>query len=166
MATSSAPLVSSPLAPHKAALLAECRRRQQEKADTARHAMNEAQASANEASGAMEDKFESFRENCQIQRDLFARQLDDALTGLAVLQRVADQPASPPVVAGLGALVETDRGGRFFLTVSLGPVPDPAGGAPWLAVSTSSPIGQALVGRRIGDPLTFRGEAHRVTVLG
>ena len=163
------PATSTPnvpaLAPRKAALLTECRRRQQEKADAARHAMNEAQASANEASGAMEDKFESFRENCQIQRDLFARQLDDALTGLAVLQRVAALPPAPAIVAGLGALVETDRGGRFFLCVSLGPVPDPAGGAPWLAVSTSSPIGQALVGRHVGDALTVRGEPHRIQAV-
>ncbi len=150
----------------KAALLAECHRRQQEKAAAARRAMDDAQASANDASGAMEDKFESFREACQIQRDLFARQLDDALTGLAVLQRVADQPPVAPTVAGLGALVETDRGGRFFLTISLGPVPDPLGGTPWLAVSTHAPIGQALVGRRVGDALAFRGEQHRIMALG
>ncbi|MBC7448256.1 MAG: hypothetical protein H7330_09380 [Hymenobacteraceae bacterium] len=156
----------------KGALLVECRRRQQEKADAARRAMDDAQASANDHAGAMEDKFESFRENCQIQRDLFARQLDDALTGLAVLRRLDEAaarpgaPAAAPVIAGLGGLVETDRGGRFFLAISLGPIPDPAGGSPWLAVSTSSPIGQALVGRRVDDTLLFRGETHRLTAIG
>ena len=150
--------------PLKVFLLAECRRRQQAKADTARQAMNDVQASANDASGAMEDKFESFREACQIQRDLFARQLDEALTGLAVLNRL--DAGAAPLVVGVGALVETDRGGQFFLAVSLGPVSGPAGGAPWLVVSTASPIGQALVGRRVGDTLTFRGETHRVTALG
>ncbi len=155
----------------KAALLNECRHRQQTKADTARQAMDEAQASANGHSGAMEDKFESFRESCQIQRDLFARQLDDALTGLEVLRRLEESaartgPQAPaPAVACLGTLVETDRGGRFFLSISLGPLPDPKGGAPWLAVSTSSPIGQVLVGRRVGDHFLFRGETHTITAV-
>ena len=160
-------LVSSAFIAPKTALLAECRRRQQAKADTARQAMEEAQASANGASGAMEDKFESFREACQIQRDLFARQLDDTLSGLAVLTRLqAAHATAPPTVAGLGALVETDQGGRFFLALSLGPVPDPAGGAPWLVVSTGAPIGQALVGRRVGETFAFRGESHRVVAIG
>lgn len=160
MISPSATASSSP----KLTLLAECRRLQQEKADAARRAMDDAQASANDASGAMEDKFESFREACQIQRDLFARRLDEALTGLATLRRLEEHPTRA-TVAGLGALVETDRGGRFFLAVSLGPVPNPAGGAPWLVVSTGSPIGQALVGRRVGETFSFRGETHRLTAV-
>jgi hypothetical protein len=150
--------------PEKAALLAACIQMQEEKAAVSRRAMEDVQASANEHNGAMEDKFESFRENCQIQRDLFARQLDEALTGLGVLHRIDVAGAAPPIV-GLGTMVETDRGGRFFLAISLGPVPDPAGGAPWLVVSKASPIGQAMVGRRVGEAFAFRGEQHVVTRL-
>lgn len=159
----SLPTDSTP-APLRAVLLAECRRRQQEKADVARQAMEDVQASANEHNGAMEDKFESFRESCQIQRDLFARQLDEALTGLAILHRLEAESA-PQTHVGLGALVQTDRGARFFIAISLGPVPDPAGGAPWLAVSTHSPIGQAMLGRQAGETFSFRGEQHRVERL-
>ncbi len=156
---------SPPTAHPKAALLATCIRLQEDKAAISRSAMEDVQASANEHNGAMEDKFESFRENCQIQRDLFARQLDDALTALAVLHRI-DVGNAPPPVVGLGTLIETDKGGRFFIAISLGPVPDPAGGAPWLVVSKASPIGQALVGRRVGEAFTFKGEQHLVKALG
>jgi hypothetical protein len=52
----------------KQQLLSECRRVQQLKADNARQAMLDVQESANESQGAIEDKFESFREACQIQR--------------------------------------------------------------------------------------------------
>ena len=152
----------------KTALLAECFVRQHAQADAARRAMEDAQASANGHAGAMEDKFESFRENCQIQRDLFARQLAEALAGLATLHRIGvDAPA--PAVAGLGALIETDRSARFFLAISAGPLTVPAAApaadAPWMVVSTASPIGQALVGRRVGERFTFRGETHCVTAV-
>ena len=63
----------------KRQLLQECLRIQNEQISAAKTAMNEAQESANEHHGAMEDKFESFREACQIQRDMFARQLDEAM---------------------------------------------------------------------------------------
>ncbi len=148
----------------KTALLAECFVRQHAQADAARRAMEDAQASANGHAGAMEDKFESFRENCQIQRDLFARQLAEALAGLATLHRIgADAPA--PAVAGLGALIETDRHAQFFLAISAGLLTVPAAAAPWMVVSTASPIGQALVGRRVGERFTFRGETHCVTAV-
>lgn len=126
--------------------------------------MEDVQASANEHNGAMEDKFESFRENCQIQRDLFARQLDEALAGLAILHRIEAEPVVTTTV-GLGSLVQTDRGGRFFVAISLGAVADPAGEAAWLAVSLHSPIGQAMMGKRQGESFTFRNDQHRIEVL-
>jgi hypothetical protein len=157
-------ILNTPATLRKQALLTVCRARQQAKADDARYAMNEAQASANDASGAMEDKYESFRENCQIQRDMFARQLDEALLGLGVLLRI--DPAAPPhVTAGLGAMVETDRGARFFIAISLGVVPVGGEAAPWLVMSTQSPIGQALLGRKVGDTFVFRSETHRITAI-
>lgn len=117
-------------------LLEECRRTQQQKADTARQAMELVQESANESQGAIEDKFESFREACQIQRDLFARQLDEALTGLQVLQRVSDvrPPKDQP---SLGSVVVTDSQ-TFFVALSLGEIH--VEGQPYFVISAFSPL--------------------------
>ena len=72
----------------KKQLLQECLRIQNEQINAARTAMDEAQQSANEHQGAIEDKFESFREACQIQRDMFAKQLAEGLNILQILKRI------------------------------------------------------------------------------
>jgi hypothetical protein len=142
-------------------LLAECRRAQQQKADTAREAMLLVQESANETQGAIEDKFESFREACQIQRDLYARQLDEALTGLQVLERVSDvrPPKDQP---GLGSVVVTDSQ-TFFIALSLGEIH--VDGQPYFVISAFSPIYQAMTTARSGDAFSFRGKSYQIQAV-
>ncbi|QDA62114.1 hypothetical protein [Hymenobacter jejuensis] len=140
----------------KQQLLAECRRVQQQKADTARQAMLDVQESANESQGAIEDKFESFREACHIQRDLYARQLDEALSGLQVLQRVPE--ARPPKdQPGLGSVVVTNDQ-RFYISVSIGEIQ--VEGEPYCAISAFSPLFQAMSSSRTGESFDFRGKRY------
>ncbi|OUJ74520.1 hypothetical protein [Hymenobacter crusticola] len=145
----------------KQRLLAECRRVQQQKADTARQAMLDVQESANESKGAIEDKFESFREACQIQRDLYARQLDEALSSLQVLQRLPkthtahDEPS-------LGTIVVTDAQ-RFYIAVSLGEIA--VEGEKYFAISAFSPMYQAMAKSRVGQTYTFRGKPYRIEAI-
>src|SRR5687767_6895540 len=84
----------------KQRLLAECLRLQNSQIQTAKSAMDEAQQSANEHQGALEDKFESFREACQIQRDMFAKQLDEAITTLSVLKRIVATKENKNIMLG------------------------------------------------------------------
>ncbi|GAB2479931.1 hypothetical protein GCM10011375_16600 [Hymenobacter qilianensis] len=142
-------------------LLAECRRAQQQKADTARKAMLLVEESAHETQGAIEDKFESFREACHIQRDLFARQLDEALTGLQVLQRVSDVRPSTDKPS-LGSVVVTDSQ-TFFIALSLGEIK--VEGQPYCVISAFSPIYQAMTSARPGDAFTFRGKSYQVQAV-
>ncbi|PJJ60259.1 hypothetical protein [Hymenobacter chitinivorans] len=142
----------------KKQLLSECRRVQQLKADNARQAMLDVQESAKESQGAIEDKFESFREACQIQRDLFARQLDEALNGLQALQRVPE--ARPPKnQPGVGTVVVTDSQ-RFYISVSLGEIK--VDGTPYFAISAFSPLYQAMAQSRVGETFSFRGKPYRI----
>jgi hypothetical protein len=142
-------------------LLDECRRIQQQKVDTARQAMLLVQESANETQGAIEDKFESFREACHIQRDLYARQLDEALTGLQVLQRVSeirpsqDQP-------GLGSIVTTDSQ-TYFIALSLGELT--VDGQTFCVISAFSPLYQAMRTARTGEVFSFRGKSHTILAV-
>ena len=84
----------------KKRLLQECTKVLNTQINAAKAAMDDAQESANEHQGAIEDKFESFREACQIQRDMYARQLDELITTMSVLKRINATKESKEVAFG------------------------------------------------------------------
>jgi transcription elongation GreA/GreB family factor len=61
--------------------------------------------------------------------------------------------------AAFGALVSTDQG-RYFIAIGLGAVQ--VDGEVCYAVSLASPIGQALMGKGVGEVVSFLGK--RITV--
>ena len=123
----------------------------------AKEAMDEAQNSANEHDGAMEDKFESFRENCQIQRDMYARQLDELISTMALLRRINATKQNHDV--SLGAVVHTDLQ-NYFIGVSLGEIK--VDGESFFAISGMSPIFKAMAGKTTGDTFTFRDKEYKI----
>ncbi|WP_054413046.1 hypothetical protein [Hymenobacter sp. DG25A] len=145
----------------KKALLAECLRIQQEKADNARQAMQDVQESANEHQGSIEDKFESFREACHIQRELFGHQLEEAERGLVVLQRLRDAHVLAGV-PGLGSVVETDAH-TYFISVSIGEFK--VDGKTYCAISAFSPLFLAMANHRVGDTFKFRGRSYHIKAV-
>ncbi|WP_083470363.1 hypothetical protein [Rufibacter tibetensis] len=132
-------------------LLEECLRQQSDFVENARMAMEEAQASANESQGAIEDKFESFREACHIQRDMFAKQLDEAIGKLSILKRIVRNKVNEDV--SLGSVVRTDAQ-NYFISVSLGEIN--VDGEKFFAISAASPVFQAMAGKTKGEFFTFR----------
>lgn len=141
----------------KQRLLEECKQLQQRQIQNAKSAMDEAQESANEQQGSMEDKFESFREACQIQRDMFAKQLDEAMTAMAVLRRVVVH--KPNRVVTLGSIVITDSQ-KFFISISLGEIM--VDGEKYFAISTMSPLYKAMADKLVGDTFTFRTTNYKI----
>jgi hypothetical protein len=141
----------------KQQLLAECRRIQQEKVDTARQAMLEVQESAQNTETA-EEAMESFREVCHRQRDQYARQQDEALTGLQVLRRVPEAKTANNQ-PGLGSVVVTDSQ-RFYVSLSLGEIE--VEGEPYFALSAFSPLFQAMAQSQSGDSFEFRGKSYQI----
>ena len=123
----------------------------------AKEAMDEAQNSANEHQGAMEDKFESFRENCQIQRDLYARQLDELISTMAILRRINATKLNHDV--SLGAIVETELQ-NYFIAVSLGELK--VDGKSYFTISGKSPIYKAMEGKTAGETFTFRDKEYKI----
>jgi len=132
-------------------------RLQKQQAQNAKSAMDEAQESANEQQGSMEDKFESFREACQIQRDMFAKQLDEAMTALSVLKRVVAHKQNKDVT--LGSVVITDTQ-KFFISISLGEIQ--IDGDKYFAISTMSPLFKAMADKKVGDSFTFRTSTYQI----
>ena len=125
--------------------------------NAAKEAMDEAQNSANEHDGAMEDKFESFRENCQIQRDMYARQLDELISTMAVLRRINATKSNHDV--SLGAVVHTELQ-NYFIGVSLGEIK--VDGESFFAISGMSPIFKAMSGKAAGETFTFRDKEYKI----
>lgn len=123
----------------------------------AKDAMDEAQNSANEHDGAMEDKFESFRENCQIQRDMYARQLDELISTMALLKRINATKLNTNV--SLGAIVHTELQ-NYFIGVSLGELK--VDGESYFAISGMSPIFKAMAGKTAGETFSFRDKEYKI----
>jgi transcription elongation GreA/GreB family factor len=141
----------------KLQLLKECRKIVKEQVANAKNAMDEAQESANEHQGAIEDKFESFREACQIQRDMFAKQLEEALSRQALLNRVVATKINKDIM--LGSIVRTDSH-NYFVSVSLGELKLKE--EDFFVISAMSPVFKAMVNRQVGDSFEFLGKKVQI----
>lgn len=139
--------------PLKTNLLDLLKTRLDERMQIAHAAMQAAQESANsEEKSSAGDKFETARAMGQIERDRHARQYELAKQDRHVLDRIERQ--GTPLLASLGALLRTSAG-WYFLAVSAGQVT--VDEVPVLVISPQSPLGQALVGKRVGERFDFRG---------
>jgi len=140
-------------------LLTECLRLQTANIEQLRGAMLDAQQSANDNEDDTEEKlFNSYREEMQNKRDMFARQLDQALDDMALLSKVTATVANKDV--SLGAVVETSQGQKLFISISLGKVV--ADGETFFAISPSAPLFKAMAGKKKGDTYDFRDQ--KVTI--
>jgi transcription elongation GreA/GreB family factor len=124
-------------------------------------AMAAAQASANEQSkSSAGDKYETARAMGQLDRNMHARQYEQARQERQLLERIQDTEVLLRVA--LGALVHTTAG-SFFVAVSVGPVT--VEGTLVLAVSAASPIGKVLLGKQVGESFPFQGKPHQIQAI-
>ena len=122
------------------------------------NAMQAAQASANEESkSSAGDKYETARAMGQLDRDMYARQYEQARQERVLIERI--EPLHTPLHVSLGALVHTSMG-FFFIAVSLGSIK--VQGETVMVVSAQSPIGALLMGKVVGDSFDFRGKKHQI----
>ncbi|WP_245590647.1 hypothetical protein [Adhaeribacter aquaticus] len=141
----------------KQRLLTECIKIQNAQIQNAKSAMDEAQESANEHQGAIEDKFESFREACQIQRDMFAKQLDESISTMAILKRINATKENKNIM--LGSVIITNLQ-KFFISVSIGEIT--VEGEKFFAISAMSPLFKAMVDKTEGEEFSFRDKTYRI----
>ncbi|MBJ6118019.1 hypothetical protein JAO76_07450 [Pontibacter sp. BT310] len=141
----------------KKRLLQECTKILNTQIKAAKDAMDDAQESANEHQGAIEDKFESFREACQIQRDMYARQLDELITTMSVLKRINATKENKDVA--FGAVVHTNLQ-NYFIGVSLGQIE--VEGETFFAISGMSPVFKAMAGKTAGETFEFRDQKYKI----
>jgi transcription elongation GreA/GreB family factor len=142
----------------KESLFESCRIYVQQRIDTARQAMQAAQESANmEEKSSAGDKYETGRAMAQLERDRHAQLLAEALKLSQDLAKITiDKPYE---TVQPGGLVTTDRG-LFFISTSVGKLT--LDERDYFAISSASPIGQALAGKRAGESATFNRVTYQV----
>jgi len=96
------------------------------------------------------DKHETGRAMIQLEMEKASQQLSIVYEMNEILQRVSIEDSSD--IVKLGSLIKTTKG-TYFLAVSVGQVE--IEGNTYFVVSSKSPIGKQLLGKREGDELTF-----------
>ncbi|MBQ0015703.1 MAG: hypothetical protein KBT04_01805 [Bacteroidales bacterium] len=129
---------------------------QQQVADIAQKEMDSAQQQCNEY-GANVDRYDAYRTKLMRQRDMYAKQLSNALAALRVLDELDKQP--PHQFATHGAIVIASRG-RFFLSIGAGKFV--ADGIPYFAISAQTPAYMAIKDKSVGDTFTINGMAQTI----
>ncbi len=101
------------------------------------------------------DKHETGRAMMQIEEDKLRVSLSKALVLKANLAKVPVKGSSESVE--LGSLVHTDKG-LFYVSIGLGKLVHLD--KTYFAISISSPIGRMLLGKKVGDTVTYREAAY------
>jgi transcription elongation GreA/GreB family factor len=123
----------------------------QERIDHASAAMKDAQQSANEDDkSSVGDKHHTGRAMAQNDRDIYARQMENAQKDLSFILHIDVTLFHKKIEAGVFMETETEK--YFFLT-GLGQMETKLGKVFFLSVS--SPLGQALHDKKTGDELEF-----------
>ncbi|MFN6115053.1 MAG: 3-oxoacyl-ACP synthase [Flavobacteriales bacterium] len=143
---------------HKPALIAHLNALLAAKASSLAHEI----ASTLEARNS--DTKSSAGDKHEVGRAMVQQELDQLEAQLANVQVMQQELASVPLHrvydrVAFGCLVSTDQG-RYFIAIGLGVVE--VDGEPCYAISLASPIGQTLMGKGVGEVVSFLGK--RITV--
>jgi transcription elongation GreA/GreB family factor len=120
--------------------------------DEATKAMEAAQSAANEdTKSSAGDKFETSRAMAHNDYNLYKRQWHEAMNDWQLLEII--NPENSNVLVSNGSLVKTDIG-VFFFCISVGVVQ--IDNQKVMIASLTSPIGEALKGKKTGEKFEFR----------
>jgi transcription elongation GreA/GreB family factor len=128
---------------------------------TAETALKQArEASNDDTKSSAGDKYETSREMAQQDIDRNKRLLMDAQENQKLLLAIKDTPLNE--MARNGSLVYTNQG-KFYLSISAGQLS--LNQDTFFAISAVSPIGQNLLGKRVGDQFDFNGKKYEVIAI-
>ncbi len=121
---------------------------------TATQAMEQAQESANsDEKSSAGDKHETGRAMGQIDRDMNARQLEEAKRELEIIHSISTE--SPHRKIGNGSVVVC---ADFIFFISLGLGTKTVDGNKIVFLSPSAPIAKSISGKKAGDELVLNGK--------
>ena len=120
-----------------------------EKIENLERLINETRASNNETKSSMGDKYETTREMVQQEINNLQVQLNENVRAKNSLKLINTNLHQ---TIGLGSLVQTDKG-FFYIAVSLGEII--SNEQKIFVISTESPLGKALYGKKKGDEISL-----------
>lgn len=136
----------------------ECLRLVEEKIQTAKSAMEAAQASANnEYKSSAGDKYETGRAMAQLERDKSAGLLADSERLKSALLQINPEKIHHKIQPG--SVVVTDQG-IFYLTIGLGQIQ--VSGSSIFVLSPASPLGKSFLNLEVGGKASFNGKEYLV----
>lgn len=141
-----------------------CHSQISERIETALQAISSAEASSqDDTKSSAGDKYETGREMMQQELNRHQNLLLDARKMLQTLENLSTMSAASTtdkVVAG--SLVECDEA-LFYLAVGLGKIN--VKDQEILVISPTAPVGQLLLGKKVGDHITFNSQTYRIIQL-
>lgn len=140
----------------KKELIAFCIAQQQQTVETAKLAMEEAQREANDY-GTPKDRYDGFRNQQLRKRDLQARQLQQALDNVAILELIDPEILTDKI--GLGAIIVTDRM-TFFIAIGMGMIQ--LNGQQIAVISPKVPVYHALRDKTTGETFEFNHQTYKI----
>lgn len=145
----------------KQLLFERCEQYVAQRIETAKTAMEAAQAAANEESkSSAGDKYETGRAMAQLERDRHAQLLAEALKLQQELDRIDAGKAYTSVQPG--SLVITSQG-KYFIAISAGKIS--VDQTDYFAVSAASPIGIQLNRKQANEEVVFNGKPIRIIAV-
>lgn len=148
-------------------VICSCIEQQEHIANIAKQEMDSAQQQSNDY-GANVDRYDSYRTKMMRSRDMYARQLSNALAGIRHLQELLRMPPQETVEHGACVVTSSQR---FLLSIGAGKFMVASEGSVagvkrppevWFAISAQTPIYMALKGKRVGDTIVFNGQSQTV----
>lgn len=143
---------------YKERLVKHCLQQQQLALKNARNAMDEAQEEAN-AYGQPKDRYDGFRNQQLRKRDLFGKQLEQALHNIDMINKITlDKPLDH---VDFGSVVITDST-TFLIAIGLGFISFE--GEEVAVISMLVPLFHEMKNKRVGDSFSFKDQTY--TILG
>ena len=145
----------------KIKLFSLCEEYVNDKIKIAQEAIDNVQRSANEETKSSSgDKYETGRSMMQLEIEKYSTQLSEGMNLKKALNQINCKKTYQSVHPG--SLVCTNHG-NFVIAVSAGKLS--VEGIDYIAVSLSSPIGQALYNKNVNDEITFRDKIYIVNSI-
>ncbi len=142
----------------KIALKAECIKMLEERIKNASEAMLSAQESANsEGKSSAGDKYETSRAMGQQDRDMNARQLEQARKDLSYIQSLDVEKPKSTIAPGTLVICKE---GTYFLSAGLGSVK--INSQQIHLVSPAAPLANLLLGKTAGDKISLNGRVIEI----
>ena len=114
-------------------------------------------ALTSETKSSAGDKHETGRAMLQLEMEKAGQQLQAVQQMKEILARI--NPSKSTEVVSLGSLVQTNLG-TYFISISAGQLS--LDGTTYFAISTSSPIGKLLLGKKVGAELVWNNRKIKI----